>query len=601
MEQSNDSEQVEVVAPQVSSEPSRPKSSHKRLIVLGSIAGFVCVLGVGAWVFREPMLNFFAGQLTTDVANTMEGQDAQDEITDPELQRFIVPTTGESWYSEPKPMAAQGWFRSELASSYTPYDGSSIADQMAENAPVYQEVGTRAGNTIVLVKDQLSGGLWPAYWLLEQRKDGDIAVIVKPQTGTYDAATMQQARDAVTAKVTVFDETTKYDSLSIPAQIPLANGEVVTRQTYATLVSAMYAGSETNDTLVKQLGASRLMRIETRYADTHLTNIGYYIVTPIGTKVSVDYQPNNESLERYTLPGATLQYKNYDGDMVYDTIAAIARGCGGATAAVTRSESLKLTDLTKVGTTDTGRAVYEITNKNHDLYVKGYQEYKDTYEASAASFDEYVTQRGLMVIQNASGELLVYVRGQYAMGGGCAKPVVYLYPTAPTTVSVRVGANVTVSDPHYPKGGWTNVLAQPDGTLTYRGAQYTSLFWEGTGYGTYPGISSGVVVKRANAVSTIRHQLLAQGLRGQEITDFLDFWADKLPTTPYIRLTWLTQAEIDTLASLNVTPKPQTVIRVFLDMGGLSKPILLQPQQLTAKPRFGFTVVEWGGLTALIK
>jgi len=269
-------------------------------------------------------------------------------------------------------------------------------------------------------------------------------------------------------------------------------------------------------------------------------------------------------------------------------------------AAVTRSDALKLSQLTKIGTTDAGRAVYEVTDKNASLYVKGYKEYQEAYATDAVSFDEYVKQHGLMVIQNSAGELLVYIRGQYAMVGGCAKPVIYLYPTATAAVSVRVGAKVTQSDPSYPANGWINVVAQPNGTLSYEGRQYGSLFWEGTGSGSYPSIVSGVVVKHSEAIKTIREQLAQQGLNVQEIADFMAFWTDKIPASPYVRLTWLTTEQMNDLAPLTITPKPNTLIRVFLDMGGLDKPILLPLQQLSPVKRLGFTVVEWGGLTSEI-
>ena len=54
--------------------------------------------------------------------------------------------------------------------------------------------------------------------------------------------------------------------------------------------------------------------------------------------------------------------------------------------------------------------------------------------------------------------------------------------------------------------------------------------------------------------------------------------------------------EFDKYAPLEITPKPNTTIRVFMDFRGHDKsfdvvePILITPERL------GFTVVEWGGV-----
>ena len=48
-------------------------------------------------------------------------------------------------------------------------------------------------------------------------------------------------------------------------------------------------------------------------------------------------------------------------------------------------------------------------------------------------------------------------------------------------------------------------------------------------------------------------------------------------------------------AKLEVTPAPDTVIRVFMTYKPLDAPVQIQPQTLTAPERSGFTVVEWGG------
>jgi hypothetical protein len=69
-----------------------------------------------------------------------------------------------------------------------------------------------------------------------------------------------------------------------------------------------------------------------------------------------------------------------------------------------------------------------------------------------------------------------------------------------------------------------------------------------------------------------------------------------MPNTHFVRLTWFGTAAMNQLAPLSISPKPDTLIRVFLDFEGLNQKIDLQPQQLTSAPRTGFTVIEWGGL-----
>ena len=158
---------------------------------------------------------------------------------------------------------------------------------------------------------------------------------------------------------------------------------------------------------------------------------------------------------------------------------------------------------------------------------------------------------------------------------------------------------MTISKPLYTVNGWQNVWAEPSGQLSYAGKSYESLFWEGQGYGDYPVVRSGTVVKRADAAKTMRRQLAQQGLNGKEISDFMDFWTPKIPQRSYIRLTWFGTDEMNRLAPLSVTPTPQTTIRVFLDMSGQDRPFSLPAQQLHPTIRKGFTVVEWGGLAQL--
>ena len=49
------------------------------------------------------------------------------------------------------------------------------------------------------------------------------------------------------------------------------------------------------------------------------------------------------------------------------------------------------------------------------------------------------------------------------------------------------------------------------------------------------------------------------------------------------------------MASLDISPAPDSILRVFMAYQPLDEPIEMEPQQLEPFIRTGFTVVEWGG------
>lgn len=179
----------------------------------------------------------------------------------------------------------------------------------------------------------------------------------------------------------------------------------------------------------------------------------------------------------------------------------------------------------------------------------------------------------------------------------CGKPVIYLYPTKKTDVKVQVTPNggFSVTDPIYGKDGW-RVSADPQSNLyNYTdGKNYPYLFWEGKAI-FYQRPTEGFVVARENVDSFLSEKLAKLGLLPKEIKDFKEFWVPKFTEKPYYFITFLPKSDFDKLAPLNVSPKPQTVIRVFMDYQGLDAPInVVEPKIVTPK-RVGFTVVEWGG------
>lgn len=271
-------------------------------------------------------------------------------------------------------------------------------------------------------------------------------------------------------------------------------------------------------------------------------------------------------------------------------VGMVASGCGvlgGDQSIVDMTPEA----LNAVGATETGDTLYTITDPDNTVLLNAYETYQfgRNYEGSTEtvlSYEEFVDRTPIVIWQDGLENYLVLMDNAFAPLVECGKPMIYLYPTQPTPVSVQVGANVTKSEPAY-NGGW-NVTAQPSGT---------SLYWEGTGWGTYPQITTGKVVASATVEQTIRADLTSLGLNETEIADFLEFWLPRMPKTPYARLSWLNTEQMNQLAPLSVKPRPDTVIRVFLDFAGqTTAQTSLVSQTLTALPRNGFTVIEWGGL-----
>lgn len=177
------------------------------------------------------------------------------------------------------------------------------------------------------------------------------------------------------------------------------------------------------------------------------------------------------------------------------------------------------------------------------------------------------------------------------------KPIIYLYPEAETEVEVKLGApeKLAVSYPQY-MGGW-KVLAEPSGKLTdlKTGRELYSLYWEGKD-GNYEMTDEGFVVKRADAIEFLEEKLALLGLNEREAEEFIVYWLPKMQENEYNYVRFASAEEIEKYMPLEVTPQPETVIRVLMVLRKLDGPIEVAEQKLEAMPaRSGFTVVEWGG------
>lgn len=180
------------------------------------------------------------------------------------------------------------------------------------------------------------------------------------------------------------------------------------------------------------------------------------------------------------------------------------------------------------------------------------------------------------------------------------KPVIYLYPTKTqaTNVKVHFKGELTHTYPKYPAATGWNVTAEPNGMLTDHasGKQFSYLFWEGNSDFQYT-LDKGFVVKGEYSADFLDEQLAIMGLNRKEATDFVSYWLPELEKNPY-NLIHFSTTEYQQNAPLEITPAPETLIRVFMVYRPLQSPIKIAAQSIKPIQRQGYTVVEWGGKKA---
>lgn len=174
------------------------------------------------------------------------------------------------------------------------------------------------------------------------------------------------------------------------------------------------------------------------------------------------------------------------------------------------------------------------------------------------------------------------------------KPLIYLYPTEDMNVSIKLGnpGKLTATYPKY-NGGW-NVFARKDGTLAANGRSYYGLYWEGANYDAKQ-TDEGFVVAGKDSAAFLETKLAQLGLTEREANEMIIYWLPKLEKNAYNYIRFDLNKELDVYMPMNVSPKPDTTIRVSMVFKGLEKPISVREQKIETPERKGFAVVEWGG------
>ena len=180
-------------------------------------------------------------------------------------------------------------------------------------------------------------------------------------------------------------------------------------------------------------------------------------------------------------------------------------------------------------------------------------------------------------------------------------PIIYLYDDQSREVSVKLDINgeLTHTYPSYDKDTGWNVKTSPDGTLTdANGRKYEYLFWEANG-SLQADLSTGFCVKGEDSAEFLEKALSDLGLSDTEADTFIMYWLPQLEENPYNVITFQTTA-YENEVRLDVSPAPDTIVRVNMAYYGTSEYVEMEPQDLKSmnpslEDREGLILVEWGG------
>ncbi len=178
----------------------------------------------------------------------------------------------------------------------------------------------------------------------------------------------------------------------------------------------------------------------------------------------------------------------------------------------------------------------------------------------------------------------------YYIGVYPRKPNIYLYPEKPCSVSVLLSPDgiITVSDPPY-ENGW-NVFAFKDGTIQNTDGY---LFYEAQIKSMYVKDEGWCITK--NEISTFFYSTLtAFGFNTKETEDFVSYWKNHLPNSPFYLIYTGVNEEIDKVCPMTVYPKPDARLRVWFVIKPVSNPVAIEPPSICTFVRYGFVVTEWG-------
>ena len=270
--------------------------------------------------------------------------------------------------------------------------------------------------------------------------------------------------------------------------------------------------------------------------------------------------------------------------------------------------SVKASDLETIATLTDGTEVGKLRDLAHPVNTRmltkyaGFEEVEDSLQPTNLEMGQtpeaLLATNPWLFIRAPWGQHVRLMRRDFTLPVYC-EPILYAYADPPTPIHIapREPLSFEHTIPHGPDG-WHGI-AQPDGSVIVDGRRWPELFWEGRSV-WFDLPEQADVVAEEDIADYLRLALTAQGIEGRELDGFLEAWLPDLLDQGPMRIGFHSQASIEALAPLDITPQPDTLIRVLMD----AVPADVAPTWDGTEPHFdappprdGLVVIEWGGMT----
>ena len=175
------------------------------------------------------------------------------------------------------------------------------------------------------------------------------------------------------------------------------------------------------------------------------------------------------------------------------------------------------------------------------------------------------------------------------------KPVLYLYPEQQENVTIRFEhpENLLTTYPEY-KTEW-RVTANSDGSLYDKDNKYYyALYWDEKNTSEV-NFDEGFYVTKENAIEFLETTLTKIGLTRREQNEFIMYWLPILEKNEKSLVNYTLTEKRQEENELIITPKPDSLLRVAINIKKEDKKVKIKKQTLPTFTRKGFTAIEWGG------